>query len=112
MLTFIKDCVLCEIQMTVTLVPQITKKGRETLGAVLKHYRNQKGWSMDALVMEISKKTGFCISKSTLSHLERGNTEPQWNTLSILSSTGHIPFTVQELFAIASEQLTVDLEKL
>lgn len=92
-------------------VPLITKNGLQNLGKVLKHYREQENWSMDKLTAYIKQKTGCFISKAAISDLERGNTEPKWDTLAILASSGYIPFTVQELFAIASEQLTVDLEK-
>lgn len=90
----------------------ITDKGRKSLGQVLKHFRTAKRWSMDDLLIEINRVTGFTVSRATISELERGNNEPKWNTLAILAATGYMihsatgkPLTTTELFAIACETL-------
>lgn len=91
-----------------TTVPLITKRGLETLGKVLKKHREDNNLSMDKLVAEINVKTGCFISKAAISDLERGNTEPKWDTLAILAASGYVPYTVDQLFAIATERLEVD----
>lgn len=90
----------------------ITEKGRKSLGQVLKHFREAKGWSMDDLFSEIHRVTGFTVSRSAISEIERGNTEPKWNTLAILAATGYMKnpatgkaLTTTDLFAIACETL-------
>lgn len=96
--------------MSVETVCLITDKGRKSLGQVLKYFRTGKGWSMDDLLLEINKKTGFTVSRATISELERGNNEPKWNTLAILAATGYAihpatgkPLSTTDLFAIACE---------
>jgi len=69
-----------------TKVPVITKKGREKLGKVLKFHREALALSMDKFVIEIEKTTGRSVSKAAISDLERGNTEPKWDTLAINDS--------------------------
>ena len=91
-----------------TKVPVINKKGREKLGKVLKFHREALGLSMDKFVAEIEKTTGRSVSKAAISDLERGNTEPKWDTLAILAASGFFPYTVEELFAIATEKLEID----
>ncbi len=98
--------------MSFETVCLITDKGRKCLGQVLKHFRAARGWSMDDLFMEINRVTGCTVSKATISELERGNTEPKWNTLAILAATGYMthpatgkPLTTTDLFAIACETL-------
>jgi len=87
-----------------------SEKGKKTLGHVLKRFREINGWSMDDLVEQIRQETGQSLSKSSISELERGNTEPKWNTLAILAATGYMknPVTgrrlkTNELFEIACE---------
>jgi len=69
-----------------TKVPVITKKGREKLGKVLKFYRDGLALSMDKFVIEIEKTTGRSVSKAAISDLERGNTEPKWDTLATIAT--------------------------
>ena len=96
----------------------ITEQGCRNLGQIIRQFRESPkpnsplGWSLDEFVAEIQRETGFLLSKSTLSKLERGHSEPKWDTLAILAATGFIlnsrtqqPFTTAELFAIACEQL-------
>jgi transcriptional regulator with XRE-family HTH domain len=90
-------------------VPLITKNGLDALGKVLKHYRTVHNFSMDKLVAYINEKTGCFISKAAISDLERGNTEPKWDTLAILAASGYLPYTVDQLFAIATERLAVEI---
>lgn len=90
----------------------ITDKGRKYLGQVLKHFREAQGWSLDDLFIKIHMVTGYTISRSAISQLERGLTDPKWNTLAILAATGYMihpatlkPLTTTDLFAIACETL-------
>ncbi|MFP4336989.1 MAG: helix-turn-helix domain-containing protein [Halothece sp.] len=90
-----------------------TEKGKKTLGLLLKYFREQQGWSLDELAEQIEVKTGYKLSKSTISQLERGNNEPKWNTLAILAATGYLvnpssgqPLKTAELFEIACESLS------
>lgn len=92
-----------------TSVPLLTRKGRDNLGKVLKYYRLKQNWSMDQLVEKIKTTTQYSVSKAAISDLERGNTEPRWDTLAILAASGYLPYTVDQLFAIASEQINPDL---
>jgi transcriptional regulator with XRE-family HTH domain len=98
--------------MSVETVCLITDKGRKYLGQVLKHFRTARRWSMDDLLVEINRVTGFTVSRATISELERGNNEPKWNTLAILAATGYMihpatgkPLSTTDLFAIACETL-------
>jgi transcriptional regulator with XRE-family HTH domain len=95
-------------------VPFLTKSGLIRLGKLLEASRVARGWSLDRLVVEIHNQTGQMLTKSAISHLERGNVDPKWNTLALLTATGYVvkpsgdPYSVGELFAIASEQLDID----
>ncbi|MCS6814291.1 MAG: helix-turn-helix domain-containing protein [Cyanobacteria bacterium] len=104
----------------VKAVPIITERGCKSLGQLIKRFREApkpgfpKGWSLDEFVAEIQQETGFTISKSTLSKLERGHSEPKWDTLAILAATGFLvnaktgePLTTAQLFEIACEQLSL-----
>jgi transcriptional regulator with XRE-family HTH domain len=90
--------------------PVITSKGRKTLGEFLKKSREDMNLSLDAFLAKVKESTGQEISKSTLSELERGNSVPKWDTLSILA-WGHFYInpltgdfcTASELFEIACE---------
>lgn len=90
------------------MIPLITKKGLMSLGEILLEARIQRDWSQDRLMAEIREKTGYVLSKSTISALERGHSKPEWNTVSLLVATGYIinpitknPYTVTEIFLIA-----------
>lgn len=98
--------------MSIETVCLITDKGRKYLGQVLKHFRTSRSWSMDDLLSEINRVTGFTVSRATISELERGNNDPKWNTLAILAATGYMihpatgkPLSTTDLFAIACETL-------
>ena len=93
-----------------TSVPLLTRKGRENLGKILKYYRLKNNWSMDQLVEVIKAETQHPVSKAAISDLERGNTDPKWDTLAILASVGYLPYSVNQMFAIASEQINPDIE--
>jgi transcriptional regulator with XRE-family HTH domain len=93
-------------------VPQITKKGLENLGEVIHYYRLKRGLTLEKFVDVVLKATGFSIGTNTLSRLERGGQTPGFDTLSLLSESGVIPFSVYELFEIASEQRYIDVSKL
>lgn len=82
---------------------KITEPGRKRLGDILKQARSDADWSMDQLLEFITEKTGTRPAKSTISHLERGHNDPHWNTLSVIHSSGLVPYTVQEMFEIAAE---------
>jgi transcriptional regulator with XRE-family HTH domain len=84
-------------------IPQVTKEGRLKLGSVLKRYREEQGWTIDELVQFVDTRTGMKISKSAISNLERGNTVPNWDTLSILACSGYLPYSANELMDIATE---------
>jgi transcriptional regulator with XRE-family HTH domain len=95
-------------------VNTITEKGKKSLGTTLKYFREQKDWSMEDLITEVSNATGYKVSKSTISQLERGNADPKWNTLAVLAAAEFItdkkgtPLTTNELFAIACEEISLD----
>lgn len=101
-----------EQQLTMSsAVCLITERGKKTLGSLLKYFRDEKGWSLDELINEIEEKTGHRLSKSTISQLERGHSDPRWDTLAILSATGYLKnprsgevFKPAELFEIACER--------
>lgn len=102
--------------MTAATILLTTEQGRKNLGSLLKYFRERKKWSLDDIYAEILAKTGHSISKSALSALERGNSEPRWNTLSILSASGIYfnpqtgkPFTTSEFFEIACEKLQFEI---
>jgi transcriptional regulator with XRE-family HTH domain len=95
-------------------VNTITENGKKALGTVLKYFREKKGWSMDDLIIEVNKVTGYKVSKSTISQLERGNADPKWNTLAVLAAAefitdkeGHF-LNTNDLFAIACEEIHLD----
>lgn len=90
--------------------PVITNKGKETLGKFLKESREGMSLSLDAFLAKVKESTGQEISKSTLSELERGNSVPKWDTLSILAWGKFYVnpitknyYTASELFEIACE---------
>jgi len=100
--------------MSLRAVCITTEKGKKSLGRVLKHFREANGWSIDRLIAEIDDATGYSMSKSAISELERGNTDPKWNTLAIIAGTGYIkdpvtgnPLTTSDLFKIACEDFDV-----
>ena len=84
-------------------VYKITEPGRKRLGEILRQARADANWSIDQLLEFITEKTGTRPAKSTISHLERGHNSPEWNTLSVIHSSGLVPYTVQEMFEIAAE---------
>ncbi|NCJ06643.1 hypothetical protein GS597_09020 [Synechococcales cyanobacterium C] len=90
----------------------ITEGGRKKLGQFIRETRKGYGFSQDDLIEVIHWLTGHRIGKATLSALERGNVKPQWDTLAILAASGrfknartYMPFTAEELFAIACERI-------
>lgn len=91
-------------------IPIMTKAGLIALGQLLEHSRKRLGWSQDELLSQIKARTGCTISKSAISALERGNSKPGWDTLSILAATNYVqnptnkPYTTTELFMIACER--------
>lgn len=95
-------------------IPLLTPNGLKRLGKLLETSRLTRDWSLDRLVVEVHNRTGQMVTKSAISNLERGNVEPKWNTLALLSTAGYItkssgePYSTSELFAIASEQLEVN----
>jgi transcriptional regulator with XRE-family HTH domain len=89
----------------------VTKKGRATLGELLREYRERQGWSLDRLAEEVYAVTGNTIVKSTISNLERGNTVPTCDTLLLLSQVGYLPFTFTQLVDIATENRLSVCEK-
>lgn len=98
--------------MSSNAVCVITEKGKKSLGQVLKYFREAQDWSLDDLFIEIHRVTGYTISRSAISQLERGLTDPKWNTLAILAATGYMihpatgqPLTTTDLFAIACETI-------
>lgn len=121
-----KNMTLTQVKTNYNKVCIITENGRKKLGAAIKTARKTPkdgkpfGWSQDELIAEIKRVTGFTLSKATISELERGNSEPKWDTLAILSSTGFLvnprtgeAFSTSELFKIACEAIdptTGDIE--
>lgn len=98
-----------------TKTPKLwTKKGLERLGNLIKASRETLRMSQRALAVYIEEQTGHCISFTNLSALERGNHQLSWNTLAILAAAefackpNGVPFTVEELCEIASENLLLD----
>jgi transcriptional regulator with XRE-family HTH domain len=80
------------------------------LGYFLRLCRDMSNISLDVFLAEITYATGQNISKSTLSELERGNSAPKWDTLSILASSCLFkdlktdqPLTTTQLFEIACQ---------
>ena len=78
-----------------------TREGLISLGQMLKHYRTQADLSMRDVAKLAQIQTGHTMAASTVSCLERGNTQPTPQTLSILVRCGYIPYTVEQLVAIA-----------
>lgn len=102
---------------TTTTIPLLTEQGKKNLGELLKYCRIRKKWSLDEMRQEIELLTGHPVSKSALSFLERGLTDPKWNTLSILASSGIYinpqtgrAFTPTELFEVACEMIKINFE--
>lgn len=82
---------------------KMTENGKAKLGKILRDARESQNLSMDGLIEFLKEKTGERIAKSTISHLERGHSAPQWDTLSVISASGLVPYTVHEMLEIASE---------
>lgn len=82
---------------------KFTDNGKIHLGKILKQARESEKLSMDALIEYLENKTGERLAKSTISHLERGHSAPQWDTLSVISASDLVPYTVHEMLEIASE---------
>lgn len=94
----------------------ITDKGKKKLGNLLRGCRENLGLSMDDLMVLIATNTGYTLSKSAISDLENGKTDPKWNTLAIVSAAGYVqnpstgkPFTPSEMFQIACESNDADV---
>jgi hypothetical protein len=83
-------------------ISRITEKGLKDLGKLIRDKRGHK--SLDDFIYEIRVITGEKLSKSALSYLERGVTEPRFSTLSILSASVLQEYSVYDLFAIACEE--------
>ena len=95
----------------------ITESGRRTLGLFIRDFRQSPkegypdGWSLREMSSQIKQLTGFTITESTLSAIERGNNNPQWNTLAVLAATGFLkkplgdPYNTADLFRICCDQL-------
>lgn len=66
---------------------------------------------MEDLILQVNRVTGYKVSKSTISQLERGNADPKWNTLAVLAAAEFIKdkkgnfLTTNDLFAIACEEI-------
>lgn len=90
-------------------MPQLlVDKGLKTLGEMHKAARIKMGWSIDKLRIELMKRTGVTLSKSSISGIENGHHNPGWNTLAIISAAGYLvdpqtqePFSTEQLFHIA-----------
>jgi hypothetical protein len=81
---------------------RITDQGLKDLGNLIRKVRGDK--SMQDFTFEIYLKTGEKISTGSISHLERGNVEPKFSTLAILTASVLTDYTIPQLFAIACEE--------
>lgn len=92
----------------------VTDNGKRILGSYLKRCRELRGWSLDQLIKRVEEVTGHRLGKSTISSLERGHTQPTWDTLSLLADVGYArlpnghPLSVYQMFDIACELLSPD----
>lgn len=90
-----------------------TPRGRKALGYLLKRGRESRSWTIDDLVYVIRENTGYNLSKSTVSQIERGNCNPNWETIALLADVGYIkhPLTgnllnALDLFMVTCERLS------
>lgn len=83
--------------------PVLTEQGRKNLGKVIKYWRVKKNYSMDQLADHIHQITNYKIAKGTISNMERGLNNPDFNTLSCISHAGFLPYNTYQLFDFASE---------
>lgn len=95
----------------------ITDEGRKLLGSLMKAAREELGMSIDSILVYIAKATNHSLSKSAISDLENGKTEPKWNTLAIISAAGYVknpetgePYSTSELFRLACGVRIIDNE--
>jgi len=96
----------------------ITEYGKRALGELVRSSREQIGWTLDDLVVELRKATGQKLSKTAISNLERGYSTPAWDTLAMLAAVGYIkdpatrtPLTPHDLFDIACEATIYKADK-
>lgn len=96
------------IKMSYSGIDLITEEGKKALGSLLKSCRDGLDLSLDRMIIYIAEKTGHSLSKSAISDLENGKTDPKWNTLAIISAAGYVthpqtgvPLTPSEMFEIA-----------
>jgi transcriptional regulator with XRE-family HTH domain len=78
-----------------------TQDGLSNLGKMLRYYRTQADLSLRDVAKLAHIQTGHTMAASTISCLERGNTQPTPQTLAILVQCGYIPYGVEQLVAIA-----------
>jgi transcriptional regulator with XRE-family HTH domain len=92
------------------IVYLMTERGKKDLGELLKLSREALGMSLDDLMIHIANATGHRLSKSAISDLENGKTDPRWNTLAIIAAAKHAldpvtgrPLSPPDMFNIACE---------
>lgn len=91
----------------------ISRDGWIALGKLLKESRDQMKWSIDDLATRAKELGGgdVSIAPSTISAIERGNSDPKLSTLLVLSGLGYIknpetkePMDLQDLCDYAIKQ--------
>lgn len=104
--------VAMETQLLEKKKPKLwTRKGLQALGDLMLAARERLKLSQRGVSALIEERTDCYVSDKSLSDIERGNKEPKWNTLAIIAAAEFVlkpdgkPYTVEELSAIACEQL-------
>jgi transcriptional regulator with XRE-family HTH domain len=90
---------------------KITRQGRLVLGNLVRSAREKEGLTLVEFIDLVWDLTGERIgSHTTISEIERGNRNPNWNTLAAIAATGIVkksdgePYRTHELFYIACEE--------
>lgn len=83
--------------------PQVTKQGRERLGAKLLAYRENLMFSLRDASASIAFHAGTTISPTSLGKIEQGASVPHLDTLLLLSSIGYGDLSLSEMIHLLTE---------
>ncbi|ALF55739.1 hypothetical protein ACX27_27425 [Nostoc piscinale CENA21] len=101
--------VLFIVQYTGNVRPLIwTKAGLIRLGEIIRHSREAKGLNLRDAACIISAQTGIEVAHNTLGMIERGVSEPKYNTLAAIAAAefvelGDRTLNIYDFIDIASE---------